>query len=375
MTSGRGSVAARALMSAGIEGSAWRLPTRPLDDESWQSFTAEVSRQRIWGILATAISEGIWPATDDQYDTAANKEEHDAAAMLTLDRQLLHIARTLDEVGICYRLLKGPAHAHTLWKRGTERYYTDLDILVPSNSFREAVALIEERQGARRTNPGEDLDLISDIGKGLTLTLPNGIEVDMHRTIGHGPYRSALAPEALFEAQSLITIGDRQIPVLAPEMMIVHACWHSALGSRARHLVPYRDIAGGCRLSRESDLMPRILATAKRWRCEGLVAHAVRDTHRIFALAPLGPLGLWAWSHTTCHRERLWLATYLTELPVQEYLRVVATLAAFPSWHGKARYLRAELFHEGRDRPSVRIRRVLSSAGSSVAALKDHRHS
>jgi hypothetical protein len=134
----------------------------------------------------------------------------------------------LDDAGIATILLKGGAIVVRWIGDAGLREMSDVDVLVPRNRARDALAALVAAgwtgvAGDPRALGREDLDRDHGIG----LRGPAGTELDLHwRALREG--RACGEAEALWERSEAVALGGRRTRVLAPEDHLAHACAHGA---------------------------------------------------------------------------------------------------------------------------------------------------
>jgi hypothetical protein len=245
--------------------------------------------------LASAmILAGAFPVTDDQRVVAADWRRRVASNGLELERVLLRVTAELDRASLPFRLLKGAALAHADYPDPTWRTYADIDIVVPGDRFADALAHLGSLGGERRfaeIRPGFD----ARFGKGATMVLPDGTEIDVHRVFCTGPYGLSLVPGDLFDAEATIRLGARQLPVLEPAARLLHAALHSLVGDVETHLQNTRDIVQV--MARDDLDVDRVLFLAERWRYGAPLAFAMDRIADVVAPEWAHPLRDWAVAH------------------------------------------------------------------------------
>lgn len=323
-----------AVAACGLHGSRLQPPRVPATAEKWDALCARVEQERIAGFLATAIHDGAWPATAEQRDQAT--EMHTAAAVtaLLLERQLLEVADLFEGAGVQYRVLKGPAHAHLLYPEPTVRSFGDLDLLVPSPQIEAAIQLLTEGGGERRfaePRPGFD----RKFSKGACIRLPNGWEVDLHRTFVAGPFGLTIDLHRLFERSDSFVLGGKTLPALAPEERLLDACYHAVLAHRPPRLVALRDIAQMANdESGDSDLVCEL---ARSWKGEVVLSHALAVAWDRLGLTHSTPLTRWAAQHSANRSARRRLNVY-TGARRSYAGQAIAALRVIPGFRDKVAY-------------------------------------
>ena len=264
-----------ALAAHGLAGTPFDAPRDPLSDSLWRGIQPLVATERLWFLLADAVTQR-WPATEEQVDEAALAEERAATQVLALDRHLIELAEVFEDGSVPFRVLKGPAHAQRLWDRGDLRFYGDIDVVVIGRSFDRAAELIEGRLSGRRHRPDPHDGFTARVGKGATFTLPDGVEVDLHRTLVDGPFGASIVTRDLFEGSGVVLVGRHRLPTLTRPAMFIHACLHAVAVENVRSLIPRRDIVEGLGALEPTELA-EVLELSASWRCQIVVARAIRS--------------------------------------------------------------------------------------------------
>jgi hypothetical protein len=289
MTTG-GSALVPAVAAFGLPGASPELPTAPPPPDVWDDLTTALAGARVAWPLAAAVRDGALPATPEQAADAAAVHRAAVALDLVLERELLELAERLDDASIDFLVLKGPAAAHLDYPEPGMRSFGDLDVLVRSEQVEAALGLLERDGGRRRyaePRPGYD----RRFGKGASMRMPAGHEVDVHRTLAPGPYGLTIDLPQLFEGTATFRLAGRDLRALGPIPRFVHACLHAALGSSPPSLGALRDVAQ--LLGRDPD-PTSVRDVAGRSRVEAPVALAIRMATSTFGLDRASRIAEWA---------------------------------------------------------------------------------
>ena len=327
----------RAVAAFGLPGAAHELPAQPLDEKSWGRLLGGVRSQRVAGHLLDALAFGALPATDAQFDEAVDLHAAALSGIVLLERRLLHTVALLTDAGIDYRVLKGAAYAHTLYPDPGLRLYGDVDVLVPSALWDDAVAVLAAH-GYRRRWPQPRPGFDRRFGKGGMFIDPEGYELDLHRTFVLGPFGLSVDLDQLFATSTVFELGDEKLLALGPEERFLHTCYHVALGSVTPRLVPLRDLAQDLL----GDLLDtdRVLELARRWSAEAVVARAVALAWDRLGLADVVPLSVWARRYEPDGFQRRALATYHGD-DHSYSAKTLAALRTLPTMRERAAFLYA----------------------------------
>ena len=311
-------------------------PTEPLDSESWSRTFDSVAAQRLDGLLMRAIATGALAATAQQRTDAAALHRRTMMRSLSLESLLLDVVDSLTKRNIAYRVLKGPAIAHTAYPDPSLRSFCDVDVLVPGESFDAAVATMQAGGAERRyaqPRPGFD----SRFSKGASFSTPEGLAIDLHRTFVVGPFGHTIDLEGLFSRSRQFSMAGRALDTMPIEETFVHVCLHTALGDWPPRLVPMRDvaeIANGGALD-----LTRVHEIALSWRVTAPMAWSIDHVWSTFGLPP-HPLEQWARGYVPTRRERQALSLYMSTDRSYSSMALASTRVV-PGIGAKFAYMRA----------------------------------
>jgi hypothetical protein len=323
---------ARALAAQGLP-SSLRLPSEPVSDEQWPILAMVLQGQRLPGLLTAAVAAGQLAVTEEQYDDVRSLQRDAAAKQLRIERLLLDVDLLLRDQGIPYRVIKGPSTARTLYAEPWQRQFGDLDLVFRSTDIDRAIATLCREMGAERPVGALRPDFDRRFGKGAELHLPDGREIDVHRTFVAGPLGLGLPLADFFAASDSFELGGRALPCLDAPHRFLLSCF-GTLTARPR-LPNLRDVAwsvvhGGLDLEQVDRL-------ASRYGLTSVVDWGVRQAWEQLGIEATDP-----WVDASCRRpldERA-LGPYIGA--DQSYaVRAMAASRAIPTIRAKAAYLRA----------------------------------
>ena len=351
----------RAVAAYGLAGSLTEMPTQPLSGDAFDRLHARVRQQKLTGLFWAAISDGAFPVTGDQREAAEGTHLHALTGVVQLESLLLETVETLDRAGIPVRALKGTALAHLDYPVPEQRTFGDIDLLVPSGSFDDAVATLTSLGCERRCaepRPGFD----RRFAKGTCLRTRNGLEIDLHRSFSMGPFGELLALAELWAESDFYEVEGTRVDALAVEARLLHAAYHATLGNRPPLLVPLRDVAQILLTQDVSWARLQQMMTASTG--EPVVATAVATAWRELAIADVLAVSSWAAGYQASPRAAGDMAVY--GLNSSYAATSVRTLRAIPSVNDRVRFLLAlgmpesSYFENRHDSRLDRFRRGLS---------------
>jgi hypothetical protein len=231
-----------------------------------------VNHERIEGLLGAAVSAGAWPVTDRQLEEVRVSSRARAKVDLCLEHELLVVARTLEDAGVAYRVLKGQAWAHSVYPNPTWRGAGDIDLLVQDDDWYRVIDVLEAT-GARRRFPEFRPGFDRRFGKDATLVLQTSWQVDLHRTLVLGPFGLWIDVRDLFARPAAQIIGGVTVHGLSAEAAFLHACYNAALADDPPRLIAVRDV---CQVASIGDPDPGVVEDmAHRWRATAVVLRAL----------------------------------------------------------------------------------------------------
>lgn len=314
-----------------------RPPSAPLSDDAWERLCSECRSHRLRGHLVAAVTDHSLRTTRCQRRQAATIELELTELRTRYDQVCRGVLDAFDDAGIPYRLIKGSALPWTDYPDPQQRPTADLDVLVPGSELAAAVAVLGDHGGSIM-NPEPTEGFARLVFKGLTVVMPSGLEVDIHRLLSWGPL-GVRVPEADLWApgRTFDRLGHSQV-TLSVERTLIHVSAHLLLlgAVRASEL---RDVA---QLATSPALDPeRTVGIARRWGHEAVLAVALRMAEREIGLErDAHPLQAWASQYHVVPRDRLWLRIDRPDSPVVG-IEPAAVLTELAGWRPRATLLRA----------------------------------
>ena len=359
-----------AVAATGLHGAGMRLPDELLPAPVWLDLVGRVQFHRVEGLFAAAVHGGALAADVDQRAEAAAVHADAMKVCVRLESDLVATGRVLEEAGVPFRVLKGPATAHLDYGDPALRTFGDIDLLVTSRSYDDAAVALAAHGYARKyreVRRGFD----RRFGKGACFVAPNRRETDLHRTFVMGPFGLTIDLDRLWDESAPFEVGGRPFDALGADHRFLHVCYHAAIGNTTPHLSPLRDLAGMLQRPTPHPIdVDRVRRLAAEWRAQAVVARAIRLAWDRFALPPT-ELSSWAADYRATAAERRALAVYL-DRGMGYAARSFAALAVVPGARDKARFAWALAFPDrqyGAGRHGGRLQRW-KAAGRQIARLR-----
>jgi hypothetical protein len=318
--------------AVGLPGAA--IPEALPTGARWDDLLALAVAQRAVPLLANGVRFGILDATESQRSLLAHRHVDAMRSCVSLERVLVQATQPLREAGIGFRVLKGPGVAHLDYPDPSWRGFGDIDLLVPSSAYDEAVNLLE-RSGARRRSPEIRPGFDRRFSKGVCMIRTDGFQLDVHRTLASGPFGFTVDLDELFASPEPLILGGETFLVPPRQIRFLHACFHAALGDVAPRIVAQRDVAQMV-LATDLDL-DRCLEVARRWRAGSVVSHALSHAWERLGLVPSPAIAKIS-RQVPSRFERRALTAY--HGPKRSYARqMVAAVPAIPGLGAKLTYV------------------------------------
>jgi hypothetical protein len=325
---------ARAAASAGLIGSVNAAPDRPLDDDVWDALVLVACDQRSTGNLLDAIECGDWPATDAQRTRLLERQTRLVGQSLLLERTLLGVTHDFDAHDVRHRVLKGAAVAHLDYAHAGQRSFGDIDLLVRSEDVDRVAGIVDGRRTEPPARPGFD----RRFGKSSTYMLPNGHEIDVHRTLVMGPFGLSVDLSDLWGPGQEFMLAGRRLTALPTESRMLHAAYSCVLSDWPPRSHPRRDLAEMV-LFGEYD-STEVIDMARRWQAEVVLAVALTETWEYLGLADVTALSAWAARYHVTGRDERLLAMYRREDAPYAKL-ALSSLPMLEGWGARATFTRS----------------------------------
>ncbi|MBQ88631.1 MAG: hypothetical protein CL433_07305 [Acidimicrobiaceae bacterium] len=289
-----------------------------------------VAEQRLTGVLLAAMLAGEMEV--DRPEVVVEAHERALAYARLLDTVTLESVGILIDAGITPCLLKGSAVAHLL-PEPDQRITDSIDLLVPAGRLHAAASALEAF-GATRSQPAMSPDWERRFAPSVTIRWRTGTELNLHRTLAPGPYGHLIDLDELVASTVTVEIGGVDVLTLRPELHLVHAALHVALGGVEPRLDHVRDIA--LLLERTNLDADRVMRTIVRWGAEAPAAVGFAAAGSVGARHPIID---WAETHRPSSRDRRLLASY-ADRDGRVRRQALASLTVVP-WRDKPALLRS----------------------------------
>jgi hypothetical protein len=294
----------------GLPGGSGAGNDEPLPDQVWSSVVGDARYQRLAGLLMAAIEAGALRVTDDQRAEAQELHLGACGVVLRLERRLVEVARLLNTAGIDLVVLKGTAVAHLAYPDPAMRMFGDNDLLLSSEQFDDAVELLCLNGYVRQTAPAR-AGYERRFAKGTTLSGQDGDELDLHRNLVFGTFGFRIDLDELFGSAVPFEIGGRVLGGLGPEARLLHACYHAGLGDPRPRFSSVRDVAQMLTFGTHDPA--RVLALARAWDSEAVLARAVQLCEDLLGYRPDDEVASAVRGHEPTTRERRAIDSYVGE--------------------------------------------------------------
>lgn len=281
---------------------AYGLPgavSDPITVESPEAFVALAEQRRALSWVSQAVAAGMVANAGSELDQQL-RTAHLGAVQTTMAAHAaaVNVLARLAGVGLCdVRVLKGCATAHLDYPKPTDRFSTDVDLLIPACDLDVLASAFEPGAIPEPRRRGWQ----ERYGKSTTVVDANGVEIDLHVQISQGYFGLAVPMDELIADPVTFRVGDTEVLALDGPNRLLHAANHIG-GSSHYNLNSARDVLQLALVSGIdwTDAVER----AERWKVDALFALGVRRAWTDLTVEP-HPLSQWADRHETVGRQRL----------------------------------------------------------------------
>lgn len=314
----------------GLPGPGAPVSVEPVDDQD--DLLVAADQQRLTGPLLWCAARGIVELDHAHVERLGELHVGALADALRIESRLWSILGWLEPLSVSPLVIKGPAVAHLDEIDPALRCFGDLDLLARPDELATVLGVLGSHGAVRpfaERRPGFD----RRFAKSVTVTFPDGIEIDVHRTICDGVHGVRVPVDRLHADPETFQLGGRTVG--APDLTVraLHAAYHAVLGSPSPRLLSQRDLLGHLGRAEAEGGIDELADEAERWRGTAVLAQAVRET------IDLPAVDLPGWRH--------WLGR--TPIPAAEEA-IVAAQRRDGSSFGRSRLTAA------RELPTARLR-------------------
>jgi hypothetical protein len=324
--------AARRVASIGLATGATDSVIR-VPDRAWPRFLDLLTLEHLTGLATVGVRNGLLLAPQRYADDLMSRHREAMVWVLTLERTMLKVTDVLARAGVGSVLLKGPALARCAYPEPSWRPFRDLDLLVRTADWRLACGVLRGL-GFRRDLPAPRPGFDERFTGAATFVRPDGMHVDLYRTLAEGPFGMGIDADRLHEQTEVLQVGDRSILRLDDPALVLHAFVYASLGSVPPSLIALRDVLQMA--SRTVDWRA-VAERTRQWRLEAAVAHAWAQATRTLTVVP-APSFLQ--DLRVRDRDRRSLALYTTDRRKRGGV-ARGTIGAIQGFEDKASYVRA----------------------------------
>lgn len=212
-------------------------------------------------MIETAMDCGLWPIMsvfvdrvikqnipDNEFplgslrEASATGRRDNAIQISRVRKQILNISEILNRNSVNNVFLKGAASlVDNLWKHPSDRFLSDIDILVPPSEIELTTRLLQEI-GYRQSHDDKDLSDHHHIAP-LISNEVHSLPVEIHHLIGPERFQRELNTNDIFSKKMAIQMQGETIFIPSLFHRHKHAHLHSSfyLGNKEKRLLQLRD--------------------------------------------------------------------------------------------------------------------------------------
>jgi Uncharacterised nucleotidyltransferase len=323
---------ARGIASFGLPTS--RFSCSRLSDEDWAKVISKIRTHKLCGLAVAAAEEESLGVTDEQFTELLAIQRSMMVHALQVEKKLFDVGNALNQAGVDFVVLKGPAFANSLYADPAWRPFSDLDLMVTTANWRNACSVLAA-EGYERVIPEPHEGFDERFGKAAAHRASNGFEIDLHRTLVLGPFGLWLDPDELLTHTTYVWIGGRQFLRLDDTGSLINACLHAALGARPPFLMALRDVV---QIAESPDVDWDLLAEwSRRWRLGAALRYAFETAAETLDV-PVPDEAAAIIAAPTRRSEVRALDSYTTDRRGRGGM-ALSTLKAIPGFRGKLAYI------------------------------------
>jgi hypothetical protein len=272
-------------------------PDEPVEVDDLDTLLSLAEWSRVVAPLAGAVRADLVVNATDEWCHRIDEHARAAAAstMATHAALALLVTRLADAGVTDVRALKGCATGHLDYVRPTDRFSSDVDLLIRA----------EDHSAVMATFPADSLPPFRGrrweqrgYAKATTVPGPSGVDYDLHVTLTRSYFGLRIPADELCATSDSFNVGGVDVRALDGPSRLIHAALHC--GSSPHHNLPSAlDIP---RLVLRSGVDWReTVERVERWQIGALFAIGIC---RAWDLTPLDPHPLLNWARRTRHSRR-----------------------------------------------------------------------
>lgn len=260
------------------------LPGQPaLPGYGWEARLDLVFDHGLAGLLAAARRAGHVTLGAAAAARLAARLEAEALLAVRLEAELLRLGPHLERWGAV--VIKGAVLAHEAYLEPGSRPFTDIDLLVPTRTWRDALDGLGSL-GYERPRPDPCSRFDERVAKATVLIHPAGLAVDLHRTLVAGHLGEGIDVDGIVSERRVAHAGVVPVPAPGWDAHLVAVALHAVVGDGLRRAISLRDVA---QVASHPDVdAERAIALARAWRVDATVALGLRAAQLDLG-APLPP--------------------------------------------------------------------------------------
>lgn len=334
-----------ALVRASLSTDAGLLDTFPSSPD-WIFLLRLAQHHRLEPLLSYGLRRlhvaGIPPRVRAQWDA---RRRHAVVGATHHQQAIVAIATAFETQRVPYILLKGEALSKAFYPQDGLRLYGDIDLLIRSEDYERAKAMLHTL-GFQLREPAEEEEQRQLFGEiDFSTTGPRSLTVDLH----WDTLMTAWEPHSLFSERETwasadcIRLGNRDIPVLKQEVLILFLCAHLAFHHVFDGLLLLCDLFLVLRRDADRIDWDRLIDLANRCQCRRALYYSLSFVKALMA-APmpaeiLDRLRPPAWTRALMPTSRLLFRDDLVPKMLERYVRFLL----IDTWEGRWRAFQAWL--------------------------------
>ncbi len=236
----------------------------------WDAFLGLARHHRLEPLLYYGLRHSWLTGIPDKIRTEWEAQRRmSVASVLYHQEALKEIAATFENRSVPFILLKGEALSKALYPQDGLRPYSDIDLLIRPETYEPAKAILMGLGFRLRktANEAERLRLFGEIEFDKDVPVPLTVDLHWDTLMTSWEPQSLLADDNTWASLDHVCLGNRVIPILKGEVLLIYLCVHFAFHHVFDGLLLLCDLFLILRRDAEKTDWDRLIGMAHRCQC------------------------------------------------------------------------------------------------------------
>jgi hypothetical protein len=236
----------------------------------WEAFSGLARHHRLEPLLHYGLRHSLLTGIPDRVCAEWEARRRiSVASVLYHQESLKEIAAAFEDRRVPFALLKGEALSKALYPQDGLRPYGDIDLLIRPETYESAKAILmglgfRLRQAAKEM---ERLRLFGEIEFDKDVPIPLTVDLHWDTLMTSWEPQSLLTDDDTWASLDHVRLGNRIIPILQGEVLLIYLCVHFAFHHAFDGLLLLCDLFLMLRRDAEKTDWDRLIVMANRCQC------------------------------------------------------------------------------------------------------------